>query len=209
MKKYLILWTVVMSMLLLGCSKKNTLDEEKMTKKDILSNEAGEVIQNKVETGKEIYLLNGMKKVTLKDLRDAVAHTMKDSYWPNEQMAEEDIEKNIGISSGQYEDCFVEYSHLKDNVDQLILIKCKEDEVSNIEMRMENYREDMIASHQDQMMNLAKAKASRIEVIDDYICFVQLGGDLLELSTDEEVLVSYCQEQNERAIDVIEKIIFK
>ena len=59
-----------------------------------------------------------------------------------------------------------------------------------------------------QHSELGKVQASRIEVIDRYVCYVQLGADTGDAAEkgDEEVL-AVCQQENERAIDIIEKTI--
>ena len=57
-------------------------------------------------------------------------------------------------------------------------------------------------------MNLGKIQASRIEVVGDYACFAQLGADVMDLMDvgDEEV-IRHCQEQNEMALDAIERVV--
>ena len=52
--------------------------------------------------------------------------------------------------------------------------------------------------------------ASRIEIIDNYICFVQLGADTAAAAQEgDEKVVAQCQSENERAVDMIERTIFQ
>ena len=58
--------------------------------------------------------------------------------------------------------------------------------------------------------NYGKASSSRIETIENYICFVQLGADTTVVANKgEKEILAYCQEENERAIDVLEKAILR
>lgn len=145
-------------------------------------------------------------KITLKELGGAVASVLQDSYWPNQEMEESEIEEKLGITKDQYKNCYFEYAHLKDNLDQLVLVQCKDKEISNVAFALEKYRDDLIMNHQNQPINYAKANASRIEIIDEYVCFVLLGGNL-DVVEEEENRMAYCTEQNEKAIDTLEKIL--
>ena len=59
-------------------------------------------------------------------------------------------------------------------------------------------------------MNLGKIQASRIESYDNYVCFVQLGADTTAaMDVSEEAVVDQCLEENERALDAIEKALLK
>ena len=50
--------------------------------------------------------------------------------------------------------------------------------------------------------------ASRIETIQNYVCYVQLGADITALADlGEEKMIAHCQQENERALDMIEKKI--
>ena len=157
-------------------------------------------------SGEAFYEKYANGNLTLKDLSEAVSRAIKEEYWPNEVMEEAEIQKKLGITRDQYDDCYFEYTHLKDNLDQLIIIEYEDDQLGNLEMALEKYRDNLIVEHQEQPINYAKANASRIEVIDDYICMVLLGGDLDHIDNDEERML-ICQEQNEKAIDMLERIL--
>lgn len=157
---------------------------------------SGEVFYEKYANG----------NLTLKDLSEAVSRAIKEEYWPNEVMEEAEIQKKLGITKDQYDDCYFEYTHLKDNLDQFIIIEYEDNELENVQIALEKYRDNLIVEHQNQPINYAKANASRIEVIDEYICLVLLGGDLEHIENEEERML-ICQEQNEKAIDMLERIL--
>lgn len=178
-----------------GINKHDGINEANITDKN-----------NNQKEEKSFYDRYAEGTITLKELGAAVNSVLKDSYWPNQEMEETEIEEKLGITKDQYKNCYFEYAHLKDNLDQFVLVECKKGEISNIAFALESYRERLIMDHKNQPINYAKANASRIEIINDYVCFVLLGGDL-EVVENEEQWVEYCTEQNEKAIDILEKIL--
>lgn len=235
MKKITIILLVVLSQLfvLSGCREKSSHDIDNMVQSEpvqredtyetvtnVQSNEmTGSGVQNgnadtginteqnrEGYSGEVFYEKYAKGNVTLKDLSEAVSRAIKEEYWPNEVMEEAEIQKKLGITKDQYDDCYFEYTHLKDNLDQLIIIEYEDNQLGNLEIALEKYRDNLIVEHQDQPINYAKANASRIEVIDEYICLVLLGGNLEHIDNDDERML-ICQEQNEKAIDMLERIL--
>ena len=234
-KKMAIIVFVIFSQLfvLVGCRDKSSQDMDNMVQSDTVQKEdtyeqavgmqgngmIGSNLQNGTvdsETntasngqgysGEAFYEKYSNGNLTLKDLSEAVSRAIKEEYWPNEIMEEAVIQEKLGITKNQYEDCFFEYTHLKDNLDQFIIIEYEDNELENVQIALEKYRDNLIVEHQDQPINYAKANASRIEVIDEYICLVLLGGDLEHIENEEERML-ICQEQNEKAIDMLERIL--
>ena len=96
------------------------------------------------------------------------------------------------------------------NMDRLIIIHAKEDYVGAVEQALEDYRLRMIEENQNYPQNLCKVEASRMETIENYICFVQLGADTsIVASKGKDEIISYCLEENERAVDILEKAILR
>ena len=107
-----------------------------------------------------------------------------------------------------YESFLAEYQHTEAGIDTMILIEAKENEVETVEKCLNDYREVLLNIYEQQPQNEAKVFASRIEVIDHYVCYVQLGADISFLEEKgREEMVAYCQQENERALDVLEKRI--
>ena len=49
-----------------------------------------------------------------------------------------------------------------------------------------------------------------METIDNYVCFVQLGADTTVVADQgEEEIIAYCQEENERALYILEQDILE
>ena len=143
------------------------------------------------------------------DLKDAVVGILGDNYWPDTMLTAEELAERTGISENMYEDYLAEYQHTQAGIDMMILIKAREEEVENVENYLSQYREILLRIYEQQPHNESKVFASRIEVIDNYVCYVQLGADITSLNEqDSEKMVAHCQHENERALDIIEKKIF-
>ena len=133
----------------------------------------------------------------LSELREEVKEELGERYWPEIPLSEEELEQKTGISR----DMYIEY--LAENADT-------EDYVGTVEQALEDYRIRMIEENRKYPQNWCKAEASRMETIENYVCFVQLGADTSIVSgKGKEDIISYCLEENERAVDILEKAIFR
>lgn len=142
------------------------------------------------------------------ELKEAVVNTLGDNYWPDALLTDEELAERTGISASMYDSFMAEYQHSEAGIDMMILIEAKEDSIANVENFLNDYRELLLKIYEKQPQNRAKVFASRIETIQNYVCYVQLGADIAPLeSQGEEVMVAYCQQENERALDIIEKRI--
>lgn len=142
------------------------------------------------------------------ELRDMVTVMMGEAYWPDTLLAEEELAERTGISKDMYESYLAEYQHTEAGVDMMILVEAKKDDVDMVEKCLNDYREVLLKIYEQQPQNRAKVSASRIEVIDNYVCFVQLGADISNLEVmGEDAMISYCQQENEKALDLMEKKI--
>ncbi|MBD5523826.1 MAG: DUF4358 domain-containing protein [Lachnospiraceae bacterium] len=150
------------------------------------------------------------KFVTLTQLKDSVKELMGDQYWPEVDLTKEELEKNIGITEDMYVDFLAEKQVMDSHIDTMIIIHAKETEVGAVEAALERYREKIIEENNNYPQNLCKAQASRMETIENYVCFVQLGADTtIVADKGEDEIIAYCQEENERALYVLEKEILE
>ena len=142
------------------------------------------------------------------ELKEAVVEILGENYWPDALLTEEEMAERTGISAYMYDNFMAEYQHSEAGIDMMIIIEAKEDYLKDIENYLNDYREVLLNIYEKQPQSKAKVFASRIEVINNYICYVQLGADIsrLEMSGEDE-MVAYCQHENERALDIIEKRI--
>lgn len=142
------------------------------------------------------------------ELKEAVADMIGENYWPDTLLSEEELAERTGISENMYDSFMAEYQRAEAGIDMLILIEAKEDSVSDVEEYLNDYRELLLKIYEKQPINEAKIFASRIETIQNYVCYVQLGADMAGLTeAGRDQMVEYCQQENERAIDAVEKKI--
>ncbi len=150
------------------------------------------------------------KFITLTQLKDSVKELMGDQYWPEVDLTKEELEQKTGITEDMYVDFLAEKQVMDAHIDTMIIIHAKEAEVGAIEEALERYRESIIEENRSHPQNLCKAQASRMETIENYVCFVQLGADTtLVADKGEDEIIAYCQEENERALYVLEKGILE
>lgn len=148
------------------------------------------------------------KFVTLSQLKDSVKELMGDKYWPEVDLTKVELESKTGITEDMYVDFLAEKQLMDTHIDTMIIINAKEAHVGDVEAALERYRENVIEENRNYPQNLCKAEASRMETIENYVCFVQLGADTtIVADKGEDEIIAYCQEENERALYVLEKEI--
>ena len=148
--------------------------------------------------------------ISVQELKSAVVDVLGENYWPNMEIDSVTLEQYYGIKPDMYEEYVAECPMISVNVDTLIIVKAKEDKVEAVREAMEAYRERNVTENMQYPMNLGKVQASRMEEYDNYVCFVQLGADTTAaMDKGEEAVVNQCLEENERALDAIEKVLLK
>ena len=190
-------------MLISGCAdvKNENLSNNNQAYQNEENND--EDIINTIQVGSK-YKITG----SMNELKDAVVEILGENYWPDTLFTAEELAERTGISENMYDDFLAEYQHSEAGIDMMILIKAKDHEIENVEKYLNEYRDVLMRIYEHQPQNGAKVFASRIEVIDNYVCYVQLGADINSLLKEgSDAMVSYCQEENERAIDIMEKRI--
>ncbi len=196
-KTFILAFVIGLSLFTGGCAQNSSSgSEEKSSERDAV---------NTLQFGTK-YSVKG----EVNDLRDLVAGLLGENYWPDTLFSGEELSERTGISEEMYDSFLAEYQHTGAGIDRMILIEAKEDQIENIENYLNEYRDVLVQIYEQQPQNKAKVFASRIETIDRYVCFVQLGADLSALKEKgEDEMIRHCQEENERALDIIEKNVLK
>lgn len=146
--------------------------------------------------------------VSLADVKAALVETLGDNYWPNTEIPADFLKDIYGISEDMYEEYYAEMPMISTNVDTVIIVKAKEDQITAVEDALNAYREVMVNDTMQYPMNVGKIQASRIETFGQYVCFVQLGADTMEASeTGDDAVIAQCQEANELALEVIQNTL--
>lgn len=155
-------------------------------------------------------MLDREKFIPLTELKENVRELLGENYWPEVDLTKEELAQRTGITEEMYVDFLAEKQVLDAHIDTMIIVQAKEAYVGAVEQALENYRTAIIEENKDHPQNLGKAKASRMETIDNYVCFVLLGADTTVVAEQgEEQLINYCQEENERALYVLEQDILE
>ncbi len=140
-------------------------------------------------------------------IRQAVVDALGENYWPDTQLPAQWLE-GYGLTDDMYADFWGEMPMISTNADMIIIIKAAEGQIDAVEGVLNAYRDAQISDTMQYPMNVGKIQASRIEVVGDWACFVQLGADTMDLmdAGDEEV-IRHCQEQNDMALEAIKEVI--
>lgn len=146
--------------------------------------------------------------VSMKAIKKEVVKVLGENYWPDKQLTIAELKTETGITEEMIDDYLAEKLNVETDIDAMIILKAKPEYLEKIETLLNAYREALMVKFKDRPQELGKVQASRIEIIDRYVCFVQLGADTSAAAEegDEEVLF-LCQQENERALDRIEKTI--
>lgn len=140
-------------------------------------------------------------------IRQAVVDVLGDNYWPNTQIPPEYLE-SYGLTSDMYVDFWGEMPMISVNIDTLIVIQANEGKIDAVEEVLNSYRDTLVNDTMQYPKNVGIIQASRIEIVGDYACFVQLGADTTEaMDAGDEAVISHCQELNETALEAIERVI--
>lgn len=191
--------------LLTACGKKNNGNTGENTESTTpqTSSQAGNNTGNTLAESTE-----PAQESSLMYLRDAVAEALGEDYWPDSVMEPEYVQDLYGLKPDMYEDIFVETPMIGTNVDTLIIVQAKKDRVEDVEKALNTYREGEINNTMQYPMNIGKVQASRIETIDNYVLFIQLGGSSVDAEEEgEEKVMELSREQNEKALEVIRQAL--
>lgn len=194
----LILW-VFAAPVLTGCGGKALSDSNASSVENGRS-AVNDGISSDEETGSGYILMNMMKEAT--------AEVLGENYWPDKQLTKQELETETGISEELYVEYLAEKQKVETDIDMMIIIKAKPERLTEIEDLLDVYRDSLLVKYKERPQELGKASASRIEIIDNFICFVQLGGDTSSAAQkgDEDV-IAWCQQENEKAVAAIEETI--
>lgn len=182
MKKAILLLGLILVFVLTACGKEEN---------------GGETQNGTIESSE-----TGSNTVSMEALRSGVVEVLGENYWPDTMMDAEMFETMYGVTADMYEEFMAETPMISTNVDTLIIVKAKEDQVEAVETALNAYRENLVNDTMQYPMNMPKIQASRIETFGNYVCFVQLGADVYG-EEEGEAAIAQCQEENEKALEAI------
>lgn len=157
----------------------------------------------------DIRQASGSGYIMMDMIRKEVSGVLGEHYWPDKLLTEAEFETETGIGSGLYEEYLAEKQNVETDIDMMVIVKAKPERLAEVETLLNEYRDALMKKYKERPQELGKVAASRIEVIDCYVCFVQLGADTSAAAQEgDEKVIAQCQSENERAVDMIERVIF-
>lgn len=146
--------------------------------------------------------------IPMNKIKNEVVSILGENYWPDKRLTAAELKTETGITEEMYDDFLAEKMNIETDIDIMIILKAKAEYLAEIETMLNVYRDSLLVKYRERPQELGKVQASRIEVIEPYICFVQLGADTeAAIEKGDEEVVALCQQENERALDIIEKTI--
>lgn len=215
MKKLAVLFlTAALFLSLAGCGNRNDGSEGTGAGNNQESSVIDSAGESDTASGADMQPGDGISQIPeegisaeMSAIRQAVVDTLGENYWPNMQIPSEYLEE-YGLTGDMYTDFWGEMPMISTNVDTIIVIRAAEGQIDAVEGVLGSYRDALVSNTMQYPMNLGKIQASRIEVVGDYACFAQLGADTMDLMDEgDEAVIRHCQEQNELALEAIERVI--
>ncbi len=187
--------------ILTGCGEEEVSDSNTNSVENV-RRDTGGGINTREASGSGYILMDMIKK--------SVVEVLGENYWPDKLLTEAELETETGVGADMYEEYLAEKQNVETDIDMMIIIKAKPERLTEVETLLNEYRDALMIKYRERPQELGKVAASRIEIIDDYICFVQLGADTTAAAQEgDEMVVAQCQSENERAVDMIERTIFQ
>lgn len=140
----------------------------------------------------------------MESIRAAVTEELGEDYWPDTQIFPDYLEMSFGLTQDMYEDYMGEMPMISVNVDTLLVVRAKPDQVDAVESALNAYRDGEVNQQMQYPMNVGKVQASQVERIGNYVCYVQLGADTdAAMEQGDEAVIEQCREVNGRVIEII------
>ena len=146
--------------------------------------------------------------VALSTVLDAVKNAYGENYLPSMDLTAEDLKTRFGLNADDYTEAIGQVAMMSTQVDKFVAVHAKEGKAENVVSALNAYRDDLVNNSMQYPMNIPKVNASKVYQKGDYVFFIMLGAfapdDLL---ADDPAAVTFHEEQNQIAIDAIDKTL--
>lgn len=159
------------------------------------------------ETGENLGATELTSNETLDKIYEEVKAAYGENYAPNMPFTVENLEEQFGVEADWFDAAIAEGPMISINVDKFIGIHATEGNLENVRNALNKYHEALLADTMQYPMNLLKIQASKVEAAGDYVFFVMLGTIDVTKYTEESDMIKAYEEQNQIAIDIINKNI--
>lgn len=142
----------------------------------------------------------------MEGIKTAIMDAVGDNYFPDMPLMPDMLEMQFGITADMYDDYFAEMPMISANVDTLLIIRAKDDKVKDVEDALNAYRDVQVNDALQYPKNVGVVQASRVESVGNYVCYLQLGGDVMDISeSGDEAVILHCQELNGQVMEIISR----
>ena len=146
--------------------------------------------------------------VSAADIGKAVADEFGDDYIPDMDIDADYLDSAYGVKPEWYDDFFAQMPMISANVDTFIAVKAKAGNVADVEKALNDYADYYKNDAQKYPKDIAKANACRVYTKGNYVFFIMLGVPTDEVENMEDAdQVKYYEEQNDRAVKVIDSLL--
>ena len=146
--------------------------------------------------------------VSAADIGKAVADEFGEEYIPNMDITADYLDSTYGVKPEWYDDFFGQMPMISVNVDTFIAVKAKADKISDVEKALNDYADYYKNDAHKYPKDVAKADACRVYTKGNYVFFIMLGVPTDEVQNMEDAdQVKYYEEQNDRAVKVIDSLL--
>ncbi len=143
------------------------------------------------------------KEIDLSKVHQEIKDAYGENYLANMDYDSEILEMVFGINPEWVAESVAQGPMMSAHVDTFIAIKATEGNAENVKKALEDYRQMNIDNNMFYPMNLPKLETAEVYQTGDYVFYVLLGG--YYEGDDESAAKDFYKEQNEIAINIIEK----
>lgn len=152
--------------------------------------------------------------VTVEDIVNTLKNAYGENYLPSQMLEPDVFEQLTGLTSEDYSEYYAEMPMISTHVDSLFVVKAPGN-TENVAEKLSTYRQGLLESGLQYPMNVPKIESSVVEVYDDYVVFMMLGGypenevtdsenESVELPTEEDTkLADFYTEQTNKGLDAL------
>lgn len=151
--------------------------------------------------------------VAVADLQTAVAEELGENYWPNMEVPAEMLGDMYNLTEDLYEEVIAQMPAISVNVDTLIIVKAAEGKEQAVEEALLAWKKYNVEEALQYPMNMGKVQAATVQTYGRYVCLAQLGADTSAVAEGAEdmeaAVIRHCEEENAKALAVIEAMLTK
>jgi hypothetical protein len=140
----------------------------------------------------------------LTGFRNAVKSAYGESYMSTIPLTKKQIEEEFRLTPELYVDILAEGPAMQSYADTFVAVKAKRGHAEAVASAFQGYKKRQMAKWLNNPEMLAKLRASKIEIFEDYVFFLVQGRALPDYAKDNsEAAISYSEKQSDIGVRAI------